>query len=157
MRTASDLPGAFTAKTVKGRLYWYFQYTEPVGVRRQVFVWPEDSLAVQKLVAAAKVRPSGADSIGPLARSAVVLGCEEVPARQFKVLQRLGEYGFFRAGGILVGTHAFLAYGNILGVRWGARDAARTQDIDFAQAGRGSISRARPGAMRAPRCCTLGA
>ena len=33
-----DLPGAFAAKTVKGHKYWYFQYTEPAGIRRQVFV-----------------------------------------------------------------------------------------------------------------------
>ena len=51
-----------------------------------------------------------------------------------RVLARLAEYGFFRAGGVLVGTHAFLAYGNMLGVRWG--DADRTQDIDFAHAGK---------------------
>jgi hypothetical protein len=35
---------------------------------------------------------------------------------------------------VLIGTHAFLAYGNILGVRWG--DASRTQDVDFAHAGK---------------------
>jgi hypothetical protein len=51
----------------------------------------------------------------------------------------MGEYGFFRAGGLLVGTHAFIAYGNMLGVRWDSFDSARTQDIDFAHAGK-SIS-----------------
>ena len=54
--------------------------------------------------------------------------------RHLKVLARLAEYGFFRAGGVLLGTHAFLAYGNMLGVRWSA--ANRTQDIDFDHAGK---------------------
>jgi hypothetical protein len=58
----------------------------------------------------------------------------KVLPRHLKVLARLAEYGFFRAGGVLVGTHAFLAYGNMLGVRWS--DANRTQDNDFAHAGK---------------------
>ena len=49
-------------------------------------------------------------------------------------MRRLNEIGFFSAGGVLVGAHAFLAYGNALGVAW--RDLGRTQDIDFAHAGK---------------------
>ena len=48
-------------------------------------------------------------------------------------MRRLNEIGFFRAGGLLIGTHAFLTYGNALGVAWG--ETSRTQDIDFAHAG----------------------
>jgi hypothetical protein len=50
------------------------------------------------------------------------------------VISRLSEYGFFRAGGVLVGTHAFLAYGNMFGVAWSGAD--RTQDVDLAHAGK---------------------
>jgi hypothetical protein len=51
------------------------------------------------------------------------------------VIRRLSsDYGFFRAGGVLVGTHAFLAFGNMLGVSWG--DTSRTQGVDFAHAGK---------------------
>ncbi len=50
------------------------------------------------------------------------------------MLERLAEYGFFRAGGVLVGTHAFLSFGNMLGVRWG--DSERTDDVDLAHAGK---------------------
>jgi hypothetical protein len=57
------------------------------------------------------------------------------------VISRLAEYGFFSAGGVLIGTHAFQAYGNIFGVQWG--DSTRTQDIDFAHAGK-SIALALP-------------
>jgi len=35
---------------------------------------------------------------------------------------------------VLVGTHAFLSYGNMLGVRW--NDGSRTQGVDFAHAGK---------------------
>ena len=137
MRSVADLPGSFVAKSVKGHRYWYFQYTEPAGVRRQVFVGL-DGDAVHALIARAAA-PAAAESLGPLVRSAAVLGCAEILPRHYRVLRRLAEYGFFKAGGVLVGTHAFVAYGNMLGVRWGGADAIRTQDIDFAHAGK-SIS-----------------
>jgi len=131
-RTLADLPGSFAAKTVKGHKYWYYQYTEPSGKLRQAFVGPDND-AVRSLMEK-KGGASALPSLAPLVRSAVALGCAEVLPRHLKVLARLAEYGFFRAGGVLVGTHAFLAYGNMLGVRWGAAD--RTQDIDFAHAGK---------------------
>ncbi|MBU0750817.1 MAG: nucleotidyltransferase domain-containing protein [Gammaproteobacteria bacterium] len=138
-RTLADLPGSFAAKTVKGHKYWYYQYTEPAGKLRQAFVGPDND-AVRSL-RAKKDRASLLPSLVPLARSAAVLGCAELLPRHLKVLARLAEYGFFRAGGVLVGTHAFLAYGNMLGVRW--VDADRTQDIDFAHAGK-SVALALP-------------
>ena len=49
LRSVADLPGAFAAKTVKGHKYWYFQYTEPAGIRRQVFVGPDND-AVRRLM-----------------------------------------------------------------------------------------------------------
>lgn len=79
--------------------------------------------------------------LGPLARSAAALGCREILPVHARVLNRLAEYGFFRAGGLVIGTHAFLAYGNLLGVAWAESD--RTQDVDFAHAGR-SLSIALP-------------
>ena len=58
----------------------------------------------------------------------------------------MNEYGFFRAGGVLVGTHAFLAYANTLGLRWA--DPAQTSDVDLAHAGR-NVSIALPATVRA--------
>ena len=131
-RSVADLPGSFNLKTVKGKPYYYYQYTEPSGKLRQVYVGP-DSEAVQRLVQK-KALPAATSALEPLARSAIALGCTPVVQKQFRVVRRLAEYGFFRAGGVLIGTHAYLAYGNMLGVRWG--DASRTEDIDFAHAGK---------------------
>lgn len=131
-RSVADLTGSFAAKTVRGQKYWYFQYTEPAGKLRQVYVGP-DSDVVRALVDK-QGAPSSSEALAPLARSARELGCTELLPRHLRVIQRLGEYGFFRAGGVLVGTHAFLAFGNMLGVRW--RDSARTEDVDFAHAGK---------------------
>ncbi len=139
LRSIADLPGSFSSKVVKGHRYWYFQYTEPSGKLKQVFVGP-DSEAVKTLIAK-KNNDGITGQLQPLSASAVALGCSELLPKHLRVISRLAEYGFFRAGGILVGTHAFQAYGNLLGVHWG--DASRTQDIDFAHAGK-SISLALP-------------
>ena len=140
LRSVADLPGSFAAKTVRGSRYWYFQYTEPSGKLRQVFVGP-DAAPVHALMVR-KNQGSATATLGPLARSCAALGCSEILVRHLRVVQRLAEYGFFRAGGVLIGTHAFLAYANALGVRWG--ESSRTQDIDFAHAGK-NLSIALPG------------
>ena len=49
-----------------------------------------------------------------------------------KVLSGLASAGVFRLGAVLVGTHAYIALGNVLGVRW--KSGLRTQDIDLAAA-----------------------
>lgn len=139
MRSVTDISGSFAAKTVRGQKYWYFQYTEPAGNLRQLYVGPDND-AVRALIQK-KTHSSQQENLGPLVRSAAALGCAEILPRHLRVIQRLSEYGFFRAGGVLVGTHAFLAFGNMLGVRWG--DASRTQDVDFAHAGK-SLSIALP-------------
>lgn len=132
VRSLADLTGSFNEKIVKGRKYWYFQFTEPSGKLHQIYVGP-DSEAVQRLMAK-KNNPSALAALAPLSRSAIALGCAALLPRHFRVIKRLSEYGFFRAGGMVIGTHSFMAYGNMLGVKWNA--AARTQDVDFAHAGK---------------------
>src|SRR5665213_911767 len=132
LRSVADLPGSFASKTVKGHKYWYFQHTEPSGKLRQIFVGP-DGPGIRKLMMR-KDETSARQPLAPLGRSAMALGCASVLPRHFRVVRRLADYGFFGAGGVLIGTHAFLAFGNMLGVRWESAD--RTQDIDFAHAGK---------------------
>lgn len=132
LRSVADLPGSFAQKTVKGRPYWYYQYTEPSGKLKQVYVGPDNAM-VRGLMSRSS-HPGVGQSLVPLARSALALGCAPVFPRQLKVIARLADYGFFRAGGVLIGTHAFLAYGNMLGMHWG--NSSQTQDIDFAHAGK---------------------
>src|SRR5512140_1816081 len=86
-RSLADLPGSFASKTVRGAKYWYFQYTEPSGKLRQVFVGP-DTAAVHALMAR-KAQPSTVAALGPLARSCAALGCSEILSRHLRVLQRL--------------------------------------------------------------------
>ena len=131
-RSVSSLTGSFARKTVKGNAYWYFQHTDVSGRLRQIYVGP-DNARTRELVRQHDATNSTA-RVQQLVNAAVALGCERVLLAHFRVIRRLADYGFFNAGGVLVGTHAFLAYGNMLGVRWG--DTSRTQDVDFAHAGK---------------------
>ena len=69
-----------------------------------------------------------------LARQSIAAGCLSIVSSHAKIIERLADAGFFRAGGILVGTHVYMAYQNYLGIRW--QSAAQTLDLDFAHAGR---------------------
>jgi hypothetical protein len=134
-RSVGNLNGSFVSKSVKGATYWYFQYTDISGDVRQIYVGPESD-AVRELVkrGSKEARHSLAEPIERLARSAIALGNTAIIPRHLRVISRLAEYGFFQAGGVLIGTHAFLAYGNMFGVAWAGSD--RTQDVDFAHAGK---------------------
>jgi hypothetical protein len=67
-----------------------------------------------------------------LCRMLAAGGAAVEPAPTVRLLELLAEVGVFRRGGVLVGTQAFRAYGNMLGVKFEAQ-ALRTQDVDIAQ------------------------
>lgn len=143
-RSIANLSGSFNRKTVRGAAYWYYQYTDVSTSRvRQLFVGPDSDPRVRELERKSRARDR--EQIDRLAKSAIALGCSSSTPVHFRIIRRLNEVGFFRAGGLLVGTHAFLAYGNALGVAWG--DLARTQDLDFAHAGN-NIELALPGSLK---------
>jgi hypothetical protein len=141
-RSVRHLNGSFASKTVKGREYWYFAYRDIDGAVRQLYVGPNDE-RVRSLIA--RFRDTAPRPLAPMAKAAVALGCAATVPKQFRIVRRLAEYGFFRAGGVLIGTHAFVCLGNALGVRF--NDAAATLDVDFAHAG-SNISVALPGNVR---------
>lgn len=142
-RTVANLSGTFARKRVAGHEYWYFQYRDVNGKVKQLYLGPKSERLDQLIVIKHQAPPELA--ITRQARAAIALGNAAIPRTQFRVLRRLEEYGFFKAGGILIGTHAFTAYANMLGVSW--FDANKTQDVDFAYAGR-SVSLALPSNLK---------
>ena len=97
--------------------------------------------AIKALIKEHGVKEGGA-ALQKLVNAAIALGCQPLLLPHYRVIRRLADYGFFNAGGVLIGTHAFLAFGNMLGVRWG--DSSRTQDVDFAHAGKQMRLHCRP-------------
>jgi len=139
----AGLTGSFQKLNRKGKDYWYFAYRDSGRSTKMVYVGPDEprvKALVEKFAQVHQDKP-----LAPAARSAIALGCNPIAPKHFRIIKRLAEYGFFRGGGILIGTHAFLALGNILGVRWQA--GAATLDVDFAHAGK-NISVALPASIK---------
>ena len=134
-RDVGQLRGSFASKDVKGYRYWYFQYTGLDQRQRQLYVGPDDE-RVRALVM--RKTQALSTNLVALSRAAMVQGCEPIKLAHFRVISRLDEYGFFRAGGVLIGTHAFTVMGAMLGVRW--QDSTATSAIDFAHADRRQVS-----------------
>jgi hypothetical protein len=132
MRDIGSLPGAFAKKTIKGRDYWYYQFTDLDGKSRQVYVGA-DSDRIRNMVGQTDSRCKDLH-VQQMISESIKAGCHTLPVKQFNIIRRLADYGFFAAGGVLAGTHAFNAIGNALGVKWAGSDS--TMDVDFAHAGK---------------------
>lgn len=133
VRSVAELPGSFSRKTIKGKDYWYYQTPDLTGKQMQIFL----GTATEELTQLIALHRTGNGHRGhqrQLARQAIAAGCTAIVPSHAKIIERLADAGFFRAGGILVGTHVYMAYQNYLGVQW--RSAAQTVDLDFAHAGR---------------------
>jgi hypothetical protein len=145
-RSVADLSGSFNKKVIGSATYWYYQQKDPDGKTSQVYLGRE-SPQILELIQVRK-SPDRIESAAQLARlssAAIALGAASIVPKHGKMIRRLAENGFFRAGGVLVGTHAFLAYQNYLGIRWG--DGNQTMDLDFAHPGK-NIALAMPNVMR---------
>lgn len=134
MRSPAFLTGKIAYKTIKGRRYAYWAFKEIDGRKREYYLGPEGPAVAAIETARTKGAPA-LDAVARQAAAAAAQGCSLTPPKHFRIAKRLADYQFFRAGGLLVGTHAFLALGNQLGVAWGS--GTRTLDLDFAHAGPG--------------------
>jgi hypothetical protein len=131
-RSFASLAGGFARKRVSGGEYWYFRTSEGSAGQREYFVGPEGREAQAVMKAHAAGRPEIERALTEIARLCAMLrqgGAMLTDAPSAKVLSGLANAGIFRLGAVLVGTHAYLALGNVLGVRWSS--SLRTQDIDL--------------------------
>ncbi|MBE0417841.1 MAG: nucleotidyltransferase domain-containing protein [Coriobacteriia bacterium] len=132
-RAIGHTPGSFVTKTIKGQEYYYFQYMGPGGTRHQTYLGRRDSALDALSERFAEGRLSVASEQESIERLAALLragGAMLTDGPSARVLRGLADAGVFHAGGVLVGTHAFIVLGNLLGVRW--ESSLRTQDVDIA-------------------------
>ena len=135
-RAFGSTPGSFVTKTVKGQQYYYFQYVDASGVKRQIYLGRRDHTLDALVARFSEQRAALAPQYRSVQRLAVLArtgGAGATDAPSARVLTGLADAGFFRSGGVLVGTHAFIVLGNLLGVRWESA-GMRTQDVDLAAA-----------------------
>jgi hypothetical protein len=133
-RSIGRVSGSFVTKVIKGDTYYYFQYSDPGGIKRQLYIGRKDRILDDVVKKYRAERGSfaeeeiGIQRLCSLLRAGEALLTDTASAR---VLKALSDAGVFRLGAVLVGTHAFLVLGNLLGVRWPG-GSLRTQDIDIA-------------------------
>jgi hypothetical protein len=126
--------GTFVSKSIKGGTYWYLQRMEG-NRKRQQYLGRESPSLLAWIADAREARArlvADTDQRARLCSMLIAGGAATESAPPLRVLSLLAQAGVFRVGGILVGTQAFGAYGNMLGVRF-EQQAMRTQDIDIAQ------------------------
>ena len=133
-RAVGRAPGTFTTKIVSGETYVYFQYSEPGGKTRQLYLGKKSSDLDKLAQRFKKERPDAererAD-IERLCAQVLMGGGWSMGTGCARVLKTFADAGVFETGAVLVGTHAFGLIGNLLGVKWlGAH--LRTDDVDMA-------------------------
>lgn len=123
----------FVSKMLSGRKHWYLQLV--VGSAKTQHYLGPDSPDLRELMAkenelSAKAEPER-KSREKLVAMLIAGGTMPVSAAEARVLELLERAGVFLVGGVVVGSHAFGVYANMLGVRW-STEAMRTHDIDVA-------------------------
>lgn len=131
-----DSPGTITSKAIGGKRYLYFQFRDLDGTQRQAYLGqegPELDSIIERIRSRSSERQEDASRINELGRAFVGAGGYALDHTAIRVLKGFADAGIFQPGsgyGVLVGTYAFNALGNALGVRWGGH--MMTQDIDVA-------------------------
>jgi len=132
-RSIGNLNGCFVTKTIKGKVYYYFQYLKPGNITQQIYVGkktPGITRIVQQYQEQKSRFKPEEERIKMLCSQIRTGGGMAMDFPSYKVIRTLSEGGIFKSGGVLIGTHAFIVIGNILGVNW--ETFLRTQDIDIA-------------------------
>jgi len=139
-KTIASVKGVFSSRMIKGHRYWYYQFNDSLSDKfQQIYLGPDSpeirALADKKQAELPSAKTMQA-AMAQQVRIGVSAGANITPLHHFRVIKQLADYGFFHAGGVLVGTHAFMAYANMLGIHWSDHNTmAMTLDVDFAHAG----------------------
>lgn len=127
--------GTFTAKTIHGSRYWYYQ-TRTLAGQVQKYLGKEGDALLAKIEMAKSARTEAKLILAERRRLVAMLlvsGATPEKGRPAKILEKMADAGLFSAGGVLVGSFAFACYGNMLGAALDA-SLSRTEDMDFSVA-----------------------
>ncbi|HEY8266880.1 MAG TPA: GSU2403 family nucleotidyltransferase fold protein [Steroidobacteraceae bacterium] len=129
-RILAGTPGTLKQRTQSGNRYWVREHIRVDGRKTDEYLGPEASTAaaaVERLrseVELAKALAAGSAALR-------LLGYQRIDRKPAAVLEVLFNRGLFQAGLALVGSHAYGALLNELGV---IAPGYRTQDLDLARA-----------------------
>lgn len=123
-------PGSVDERVVSGRSFYYRQFYDAEGKKSAEYIGPTGDDAALARANETRQRIVEANDLLREAREVVALGYGHTDVRTGAILAALANRALFRAGAVLVGSHAFGALANELGVRVAAY---LTEDVDIAR------------------------
>jgi hypothetical protein len=136
---------SFKSKKINNKRYWYL-YISIGKTRREHYLGEESPELLDRIDDEKSLWESNADDRDlrtRLVRMLIAGGMSTLSRDEGKILTLLERKGVFLAGAALVGTTAFRAYANMLGVTWSSDIG--TQDVDIAADNRYLLALPRPG------------
>jgi hypothetical protein len=113
-----------------GTRFWVHRYSDAVGKRREVYLGKVGDETVSARVARLRERIESADATVATVRLLARAGFATVDRKAYSTLASLHNHGLFRAGAMLIGSHAYGALLNSLGIQ---AVPYATEDIDIAR------------------------
>ncbi|MCB9891224.1 MAG: hypothetical protein H6833_06235 [Planctomycetes bacterium] len=123
-------PGSLTERVVKGRRFLYRQFYDAQGKKAAEYVGGVDEPEAQERAEAIREQIERSRQLIQEGRVLARQGYVRADVRVGSILAALANHGLFRAGALLVGSHAFGALLNELGV---AAASFFTEDVDIAR------------------------
>ena len=124
-------PGSLAERTNDtGTQYWVRRFSDAAGRRQEAYLGKADDPAVTARVTDLRERITAANSAIASVRLLARAGFATMDRKAYSTLASLHNHGLFRAGALLIGSHAYGALLNALGVRAAAYS---TEDIDIAR------------------------
>lgn len=137
-------PGSVVGKKLRNGKFLYYQYRDLDGKTKQRYLGP-DTKELKELLANIDSRTdtlhNDRQRILELAKAFIAAGGAAIPHAPYRVIKGFSDAGVLRpvnSAATLIGTYAFVALGNLLGVRWDSH--LRTNDIDLASSGNVNVA-----------------
>lgn len=131
-------PGAVSLRSNAGGVrFWVRQYYDFERRKRDQYIVAHDAPDAETRLNDLKRRVEDAQDVIRMVRLLAREGYLTTTPRHFATLAAVANAGLFRAGALLVGTHAYAAIVNRLGIR---AESFTTEDIDLARNGRLSLA-----------------
>ncbi len=130
-------PGAVTERSKSGNAYWYRQFYDAAGHKRDEYLGPVGDPAGDARQAETLDWIAAARALGGSVRVLRRAGFPAVDGRTAATLAGLANAGIFAAGAVLVGSHAFGVLCGALGLRVAQY---KTEDVDVARPYRLQVS-----------------
>ena len=124
-------PGNLTQRTNEsGTKFWVHRYSDAVGRRQETYLGTNDDQAVLARLESLRKRIEEANATIARVRVLARAGFATVDRKTYSALAALHNHGLFRAGAVLIGSHAFGALLNALGAK---TVPYATEDVDIAR------------------------